>query len=116
LGLVLAGALFGVVGATAAAGGAPPTNPKHFFWAAGQSPSATSASSTDQLQNDLIYHGGNVGPGAIGVEQKPAVYLIWWGPQWKEGFTTPDTDGVMYSSKTLQTYLQSFFQNVGTSP
>ena len=113
LGLVLAGALFAVVGATASAGSAPLTNAKHFFWAAGNSPTA---SSTDQLQNDLIYHGGNVGPGAIGVEQKPAVYLIWWGPQWKAGFTTPDTDGVMYSSKTLQTYLASFFQNVGGSP
>jgi len=98
LGLVLAGALFAVVGATASAGSAPLTNAKHFFWAAGNSPTA---SSTDQLQNDLIYHGGNVGPGAIGVEQKPAVYLIWWGPQWKAGFTTPDTDGAMYSSKTL---------------
>ena len=92
LGLALAGAVFGIVGAAATAGTATLTNPKHFFWAAGQTPSA---SSTDQLQNDLIYHGGNVGPGAIGVEQKPAVYLIWWGPQWKSGFTTPDTNGVI---------------------
>ena len=34
----------------------------------------------------------------------------------RQGFTTPDTDGVMYSSKTPQTYLHSFFQNVGGSP
>ncbi|MDX6469308.1 MAG: hypothetical protein QOF75_1111, partial [Gaiellaceae bacterium] len=33
------------------------TNPKHFFWAPGQSPSGTVASTT----NDLIYHGGNAG-------------------------------------------------------
>lgn len=52
------------------------------------------------------------GPGAIGVEQKPAVYLVWWGPQWKSGFTTPDTNGVMYSSKTLRTYLQSLLETV----
>ena len=93
-GLVVAGAivlLVGIVGAGAATSGTSPvTNAKHFFWASGQAPTA---STTDSLQNDLIYHGGNVGPGAIGVEQKPAVYLIWWGQPWKSGFTTPDTDG-----------------------
>jgi hypothetical protein len=116
-GLAVTGAivlLLGIVGAGAATSGTSPvTNAKHFFWAQGQAPAA---STSDSLQNDLIYHGGNVGPGAIGVEQKPAVYLVWWGQPWKSGFTTPDTDGTMYSSKTLQTYLQSFFQNVGGSP
>ncbi len=82
------------------------TNPKHFFWAPGQNPSGTVADST---ANDLIYHGGNAGSGAIGVETKPAVYLIYWGPQWATGFSTADTDGKLYSSKTLQTYLDSFF-------
>src|SRR5581483_6138591 len=42
----------------------------------------------DSTANDLIYHGGNAGPGAIGVETKPAVYLVWWGPEWSQGFTT----------------------------
>src|SRR5690242_4564297 len=103
-----------VVAAGAATSGTSSlTNPKHFFWA-GQTPAVSV--NPDALTSDLIYHGGNVGPGAIGVEQKPAVYLVWWGPEWKSGFTTPDTNGVMYSSKTLQTYLQSFFQNVGGSP
>ena len=110
--LALACAAFGAVGATAGAGTSPVTNPKTFFWAKG---TANAATTQDQLQNDLIYHGGNAGDGAIGVEQKPAVYLIWWGPQWKHGFKTPDTDGKLYSSKTLQTYLASFFQNVGGS-
>src|SRR5579864_1464159 len=105
--------LVGMVGAgTATSDTVPLTNPKHFFWAQG----SLSAPSSNQLQNDLIYHGGNAGPGAIGVEQKPAVYLIWWGTQCAQGFTTPDTNGTMYSSKTLRTYLQSFFQNVGGSP
>ncbi len=112
LAIALAGAVYGIVGATAGAGTAPLTNPKTFFWAKG---TAQAATTQDQLQNDLIYHGGNAGDGAIGVEQKPAVYLIWWGPQWKQGFTTPDTDGKLYSSKTLQNYLASFFQNVGGS-
>jgi serine protease len=88
------------------------TNPKHFFWAPGQSPQGTASSTA----NDLIYHGGNAGSSAIGVEVKPAVYLIFWGPQWSKGFTTPDTNGKLYSSKTLQTYVKSFFANVGGSP
>jgi hypothetical protein len=90
-----------------------PTNAKHFFWAPGQNPDAAI---TDTLSNDLIYHGGNGGPGAIGVETTPAVYLVWWGPDWASGFQTADTDGTLFSSKTLQTYLQSFFANVGGSP
>jgi hypothetical protein len=110
--LVLAVAV-GAIGASSASSRTTNlTNPKHFFWAPGQNPSGTVADST---ANDLIYHGGNAGSGAIGVEQKPAVYLVWWGPQWAQGFTTEDTDGKLYSSKTLQTYLQSFFQNVGGS-
>jgi hypothetical protein len=88
------------------------TNPKHFFWAPGQDPQGTVASVT----NDIIYHGGSAGPGAIGIEKKPAVYLVWWGPEWASGFTTPDSDGKLYSSKTLQTYLANFFSNVGGSP
>jgi hypothetical protein len=108
--------LVGAVGAgTATSDVSQLTNPKHFFWAQGQAP--TSSSTTNSLQNDLIYHGGNAGPGAIGVEQTPAVYLVWWGPEWAgKGFTTEDTDGAMFSSKTLQSYLASFFQNVGGSP
>ena len=110
--LALACAAVGVVGATAGAGTTPRSNPKVFFWAKG-TPEA--ASTQDQVQNDLIYHGGNAGDGAIGVEQNPSVYLIWWGTQWQKGFTTPDTNGKLYSSKTLQTYLASFFRNVGGS-
>ena len=52
--------------------------------------------------------------GAIGVETSPAVYLIYWGPEWASGFQTADTDGKLFSSKTLQTYMNSFFQNVWT--
>jgi hypothetical protein len=88
------------------------TNPKHFFWAPGQNPAGTIADST---ANNLIYHGGSAGPGAIGVQEKPAVYLVYWGPDWANGFQTADTDGKLFSSKTLQTYLNSFFANVGGS-
>jgi len=106
----LVAAVAGAVGASPAS--ATNTNPKHFFWAPGQSPSGTVAS----LQNDIIYHGGNLGDGAIGVETKPAVYLVYWGTEWANGFTTPDDDGTLYSSTTLQNYLNSFMANIGGSP
>ena len=67
--------LVATIGAGAATSGtAPLTNPKHFFWAPGQNPNASTTANS--LQNDLIYHGGNAGPGAMGVEQKPAVYRV----------------------------------------
>ena len=100
----------GVLGASNASADSSLTNPKHFFWA------GVTAPSPDALTNDIIYHGGNVGPGAIGVEIKPAVYLIYWGPEWATGFTVTDANGRTFSSKTLQTYLNSFFANVGGSP
>jgi hypothetical protein len=106
LGLV-AFALFGV--GKASADGV--TNAKHFFWAQGTSIQGTA----DSTANDLVWHGGNAGAGAIGVEQKPAVYLVYWGKEWADGFQTADTDGKLYSSKTLQNYVNSFFQNVGGS-
>jgi serine protease len=112
LALVAVVAVVVSIGATAAAPASSGlTNPKHYFWAPGQDPQGTVAS----LTNDIIWHGGNAGPGAIGIEKAPAVYLIWWGPQWASGFTTPDTDGKLYSSKTLQKYLADFFANVGGS-
>src|SRR5690242_7562132 len=89
--------------AGASAGVSKLTNPKHFFWAIGQSPPGTTGSAT----NDLIYHGGNAGSGAIGVEVRPSVYLIFWGKQWASGFTTPDTDGTLYTSATLKAYVRS---------
>jgi hypothetical protein len=94
----------------AAAGSAPLTNPKHFFWAQGQFPP-----SPDALTNDVIYHGGSAGPGAIGVQVKPAVYLVYWGTEWAQGFQTADTDGTLYPSTTLQNYLNSFMAHLGGS-
>ena len=89
------------------------TNGKHFFWAYGQAdPSGVVASTT----SDLIYHGGNAGPGAIGVQQVPAVYLVYWGAEWAQGFQTADTNGALYSSKTLQNYVNTFVANLGGSP
>ena len=111
LSCALATAVVAAIGASAAA--AAPTNPKHFFWAPGQDPAGT----VNSVANDLVYHGGSIGDGAIGIQKRPAVYLIFWGPQWKTGFTTPDSnDGTLYSSATLQNYVTSFFTNVGGSP
>jgi hypothetical protein len=114
LALIGAVLLFGAIGANAAAPPSGLTNPKHFFYAAGQAP-PSQATVADSAANDLIYHGGNIGDGAIGVETTPAVYLVYWGPDWSTGFQTADTDGKLYSSRTLQNYLNSFFQNVGGS-
>ena len=85
------------------------TNPKHFFWAPGQ----PNTPNPNSLANDLIYHGGNAGSGAIGVETTPAVYLIFWGPDWENGFTTADANGVQFTSQQLQQYVQSFLTNMG---
>lgn len=106
-----------LVSATAGAVGIAPasadvTNAKHFFWAPGQDPVGT----VNSLASDIIYHGGNAGSGAIGVEVQPAVYLVYWGTEWAQGFTTPDDNGTPYSSKTLQNYVNSFMTNVGGSP
>jgi len=104
------GALVLIGASVAGANAATATNAKHFFWAIG-SPNATPAS----LTNDIIYHGGSAGPGAIGIQKTPAVYLIYWGTEWSSGFTTADTDGTLYSSRTLQTYLNTFMSNLGGS-
>ena len=85
------------------------TNPKHFFWA----PNQPNTPNPNSLANDLIYHGGNAGSGAIGVETKPATYLIFWGPTWSSGFTTTDINGNVYTSQQLQTYVTSFLTNLG---
>jgi hypothetical protein len=103
--LVLAVALVALGAASAASADA-----KHFFWA------GTTPPSPDALTNDIIYHGGSAGSGAIGVEVKPAVYLVYWGTEWADGYTIPDDNGTLYSSKTLQNYVNSFMANVGGSP
>src|SRR5207302_8331432 len=87
LALAAAATVAVILGAVSASSdtGAVLTSAKHVFW--GQSTAVDSASS------DLVWHGGNAGAGAIGVEQKPAVYLVWWGTEWANGFQTADTDG-----------------------
>src|SRR5246127_2811528 len=94
---------------SSAASAQSPSSPKHFFWAPGQ-PNTPGPSA---LTNDLIYHGGNAGSGAIGVETAPAVYLVFWGPDWGNGFTTADANGSVYTSQQLQTYVTSFLTNLG---
>ena len=106
--MLVAVAVLGAAGAGSASG---PIDAKHFFWGSGQDPAGTA----NAVANNIIYHGGNAGPDAIGVQTTPAVYLVYWGAEWAAGFTTPDTDGKLYSSKTLQGYLNSFMANLGGS-
>ena len=107
-GFALLGSALPASAATATAGTV--TNPKHFFWSNGATPNPNA------VANDLIYHGGSLGPGAIGIEKKPAVYLVFWGPEWASGFTTNDSDGKAFSSNTLRNYVRSFFAGVGGTP
>jgi hypothetical protein len=84
---------------------------KHMFWGQGTG----LAPDPNALANDLIYHGGSAGDGAIGIQKAPAVYLVYWGTEWASGFTTADTDGKLYASKTLQNYVNSFVAGLGGS-
>jgi hypothetical protein len=77
---------------------------KHVMWADGQGyPSLSQASA-----NNLIYHGGLV-------ETVPAVYIVYWGPEWTQGFSA-QAGGFTYTSATIRNYINSFFANVGGSP
>lgn len=63
----------------------------------------------------LYWRGGDAGRGAIGLETQPAVYLVWWGKQWRSGFPIRDTDGGVFTSRALQRYVRAFFAGVGGS-
>ena len=54
--------------------------------------------------NPMTYAGGPV-------QSKPAVYLVFWGPQWMQGFAS---DG--YTSQNAQAYVESFFGLAGGTP
>jgi serine protease len=100
LSVALAG-LF-VSGSTLSAAGLPRVvNGKHVMWGRGAAAEQASA-------NNLIYHGGPV-------LTAPAVFVVYWGPQWQAGFTT--THGTStYSSATIQNYVNTFFNTLGGSP
>jgi serine protease len=84
----------------------PTLNGIHVMWQQG----AASAPSP----NNLIYHGGLV-------ETTPSTYLVYWGPEWQAGFskTVPvsasSSQTITYTSKTVENYLNTFFNNVGGS-
>ena len=52
-------------------------------------------------------------PGRDWRGNRPATYLIFWGPDWANGFTTTDANGAVYTSQQLQTYVTSFLSNLG---
>jgi hypothetical protein len=79
-------------------------NGKHVMWGMGQGYPSTQQASA----NNLIYHGGLV-------ETTPAVYLIYWGPTWQSGFSF-QAGGFTSTNKTVENYVNSFFNNVGGSP
>ena len=52
------------------------TNGKHFFYAQG-----SNTPTPAQAASDIIYHGGNAGPGAVGVLTKPYAYIVLTPPR-----------------------------------
>jgi serine protease len=94
--------------ATTSASTSPPVvvGTKHVMYAMGQGypadPSTTGAS-----KDNLVYHGGMV-------QHKPRVYLVFWGSEWKTGFSEKH-GGFTYTNKTAQKYIKSFFDEVGGS-
>lgn len=79
-------------------------NGNHVMWGAGQGYPSTSQASA----NNLIYHGGLV-------ETTPAVYIVYWGSAWKDGFSFQH-GGYTYTNHTVMNYVNDFFGNVGGSP
>ena len=96
--------LVGVTGAQAQTSLPTIVNSKHVMWGAGQGYPSTQQASTD----NLIYHGGLV-------ETVPAVYIVYWGPEWTNGFSVKQ-GSITYTSGGVQRYVNSFFISVGGSP
>lgn len=80
----------------------PTVGSLHVLWTAGHYRSDAQAN-----PNQLLYHGGLV-------ETDPAVYLVFWGPAWRDGFSF-SAGGQTYTNLTAQNYLHDFFANVGGS-
>jgi len=79
---------------------------EHYMPNASSSRAAASASAPVNAANRrLPYFGGPV-------ITKPAVYLIFWGPQWTNG--AKDTHQLV--QRDAATYVEDFFQGVGGSP
>jgi hypothetical protein len=65
------------------------------------------ASPTDQLANDLIYHGGSI-------LQHPKAYLVFWGKEWADNATVNAGDRT-YGLKKAVAYNKDFFSGIGGS-
>jgi hypothetical protein len=105
LALALGLSLSFIASSYADTGGLPTTvNGKHVMWGAGQGYPSTQQASA----NNLIYHGGLV-------ETTPAVYIVYWGPAWKSGFSFQH-GGFTYTNKTAENYVNGFFSGVGGTP
>lgn len=103
LGIASALALGGTARGHADTGLPLTVNGHHVMWGLGQGYPSTE----DASASNLIYHGGLV-------ETTPAVYIVYWGPEWKNGFSF-QAGGYTYTQKTVETYVNSFFSSVGGS-
>lgn len=78
-------------------------NGKHVMWGAGQGYPSTSQVSA----NNLIYHGGLV-------ETTPAVYVVYWGSEWQQGWSTK-IGSLTYTNRTIENYVNTLFARVAGS-
>ncbi len=104
VGGILGAALLLAAGPSNALAGDLPTTvgAAHILWGQGHYNSDAQFN-----QDQMIYHGG-------AVETTQAVYLVYWGPKWKDGFSAT-AGGFTYTQATAQRYIQGFFANVGGS-
>ena len=95
----------------AGAGAVTPAPGKVFFWQVGANPTPPSPG---DVQNNLLSHGGSV-------EVKPSVYVVFWGPAWKNGFKMTGTKTAdnpkprTFTNVDAMRYVTRFFQSVGGS-
>jgi hypothetical protein len=101
------GIALGTALSTAGAGqaGSLPTTigGRHMMWTVGQGATPDPQSTANQL----IGHGGLV-------ETKPAVYIVYWGTEWKNGFKVTHA-GHTYNQGNAEYYMNRFFSSVGGS-
>ncbi len=105
LALATAGGVLGLTPALASAGDGLPTSvgSAHILWQNGHY-NSDAKTNPDQL----IYHSG-------AVETVPAVYVIYWGPQWQSGFSVT-AGGQTYTQASAERYVNGFMGGVGGSP
>lgn len=78
------------------------------MWQQGQASPIAGPTTPTQAVNNLIFHGG-------AVQHNPKAYIVFWGTEWKNGFTTSDANGVTFTGDAARRYITDFMAGVGGS-